>query len=119
MSKKDFFMTRIIIRTRWSGLHRWSDAPEEVKFLGSFHRHEFHIELEIEVHHNDRELEFFIVKNRLNKHLLQWPEQSDRSCEMMARDIIEWTRKEFPHAKYRTINCSVFEDGENGAKVYS
>lgn len=109
-------MTKIVVRTTFDRLHRWKNAPEAVSFLRDYHRHVFHIELQIEVFHDDRELEFILVKNALNTYLSTFPERSDLSCEMIAKMIIEWARGVAPGM--RKISCGVFEDGENGAVVF-
>lgn len=103
----------ILVRTRFEGIHSWPDAPEEVSFLRSPHRHEFHVELQITVTHNDRELEFILVKRALDKFISSWDKLESRSCEMMAELIIEWVHKTY--GLTRDVQCSVFEDGENGA----
>ena len=109
--------TSIIVRGQYEFSHKYVGAPDEVAYLRNLHRHMFNYEVELEVFHDDRELEFIMVKHRLNEFTLAscdvWPETT--SCEQMAMDIGNYLR-----AKYgfdRALTVSVFEDNENGAKV--
>lgn len=112
--------TSIVVQTRFESLHFWRDAPDEVLFLKTPHRHEFHVRLKLEVEHGNRELEFILVKRWLDKFLEPWTERAKRgeattdSCEHIARIILR-----VAHQKYgeRRASVSVFEDGENGAEV--
>ncbi len=110
-------MTRqIIIQTRFGALHCWPDAPEEVFFLRQLHRHEFHVRLEIQVNHEDRELEFIMVKRALEREIQNWGYQlGSTSCEQMAERLIKWVQSTY--GKTRFVSCQVMEDGENGAQV--
>lgn len=110
--------TSIIVRTTFEGYHNWPDAPIEVEFLRFPHRHKFFIEAKIPVLHDDRFLEFFIVKRFMDDTIQKlYPEFAlkQRSCEMIAKDILEALMK-FSGIK-RSISVSVFEDNENGAMV--
>lgn len=96
-------------------IHQYLDAPEEVLFLRNPHRHILHITVEIEVFHDDRELEFILVKRDLEKFLdsQQLTAVSIRSCEMIGLSILTYVQ-----AKYganRDVNIGVSEDGENGS----
>jgi hypothetical protein len=80
------------------------------------HRHRAFTEVEIEVTHDDRELEFIMVQRRLQAWVeadkFSWPTQI--SCEMIADKIIKMLHEWYGT---RNITCKVFEDNENGAKV--
>jgi hypothetical protein len=104
----------IVVKTRAEGFHNWPDAPDEVAFLRANHRHEFHYELEIEVDHNDRELEFILVKRWLDS-VIPRGELGHQSCEMIATAILEAAAKKYGVVRF--ISVGVFEDGENGAFV--
>lgn len=111
--------TTIIVRTQKEGIHCYPKAPSEVEFLRFPHRHMFHIEAELTVFHDDRELEFILVKRDLDKWLSGVYNLNYKSCEMIANDIIDhlvsrWTNIGEPP---RFIRVDVFEDGENGARV--
>ena len=108
--------THIIVRGQFEGVHCYPNAPEEVSFLRANHRHMFNYEVEIEVYHDDRELEFVLVKRNINDFLsgYRWPIQS--SCEQIARTIGMYLQTCCGLDRYLTV--SVFEDNENGAKVF-
>lgn len=105
----------IVVRTNFEGIHRYADAPQEVAFLQEPHRHVFYVEVEMEVFHDDRELEFIMVKRNLNKFLYTKPFGIRSSCEQMATEIIRFLVETYGE---RQMIVSVFEDGENGGKVY-
>lgn len=108
--------TSIVVRTRYEGLHFWKSAPEKVAFLRNLHRHEFHVALKLEVHHDDRELEFILVKRAMNQYLQDTHDQdpNGRSCEQIAKCVLDWVVKTYG---VRRASCEVSEDGENGAVV--
>lgn len=105
----------IIVKTSFEGLHQYVNAPDEVAFLRNLHRHIFHVEAEIEVFDEDRELEFVIVKRALNRYLYSRPFGSTYSCEQMARQIINHLIEKFGKRK---MCVTVLEDNENGGRVY-
>lgn len=106
----------IIVRTSFEGMHQYKDAPEEVKFLRDLHRHIFYIEAEMEVSHNDRELEFIMVKRGIEKFIKDDILFSDGvSCEQMAEAIIKYLIYRYGE---RQMIVGVYEDNENGGKIY-
>jgi 6-pyruvoyl-tetrahydropterin synthase len=107
----------IFVKTQFEAKHRWPKAPEEVKFLRNLHRHIFHVEMGFEVTHNDRELEFFMVKKRIDKSIQQFLCSVDTSfsCEQCAEYLV----KDFKEQNYPVLYAIVSEDNENGAKVYA
>ena len=105
--------TLIEVRTRFEHVHHWPEAPAEVGFLRALHRHEFHVTLRLAVTHDDRELEFILVKRALDQYLKgPWSERV--SCEQIAHAVLAWAKHTYGT---RTGECSVLEDGENGAIV--
>ena len=98
------------------GIHKYPDAPDGVEFLKYPHRHIFHFRVELEVFHDDRDVEFILLKRELeglyNKGTLQL---DYKSCEMMADDLFEYIKKEYPD---RDVIIEVSEDGENGTRAY-
>lgn len=98
------------------GIHKYPDAPDGVEFLKYPHRHIFHFRVELEVFHDDRDVEFILLKRELeglyNKGTLQL---DYKSCEMMADDLFEYIEKEYPD---RDVIIEVSEDGENGTRAY-
>lgn len=111
---------QIIVKNKFEGYHLWRDAPEEVAFLRSPHRHLFYVETRIRVKEDDRELEFFMVQHRINQIIKEEmpltleSAQLGLSCEMMAKKILGRLRWLYPN---RPISCLITEDDENGAIV--
>ena len=107
-------MTKYIyITTQFEGYHCWPDAPAEVNFLRHRHRHMFHVKVEMEVHHDDRELEFFLVKRYVDT-ILPSKELGVQSCEMIATHILHAMQLRYGS---RWCKVTVNEDNENGAYV--
>ena len=114
-------ITFIVVRTQFEGIHWYPNAPDEVDFLKNPHRHMFHVEVEIEVFHDDRELEFILVKRELDKFLKSIKAINSGSCEIIAEMIQTFLKAQYPYYSMngtdRCVNVKVFEDGENGAYV--
>lgn len=108
--------TTIYIRTNFEAFHQWSNAPEEVAFLKNTHRHIFHVRVDFEVDHNDRELEFFMLKDIVNSIIMKDYEGRTFpwSCEQIAEDLgrILIAVKGLP-----VVRVDVSEDLENGSVV--
>ena len=100
------------------GFHYWADAPEEVKFLRANHRHIFIITAIYKVNHCDRDLEFFLLRDKTKK-ALDYLYTKDlvtggilfkgRSCETIALDLQRILKHLQP------LEIEVSEDGENSA----
>lgn len=105
------------------GTHNWTNCPHpEVMYLRDPHRHIFHIKAYKEVTHADRDVEFIILKHRIqeymkNKYYAQVGSFEfsqylhvfgSMSCEMIAEELIE---------EFNLSRCEVNEDNENGAIV--
>ena len=109
--------TSIWITTEFPGKHMWPDAPAEVGFLRHLHRHLFKVRVEVEVKHDDRDVEFFILKNKVNSLIInelmpKLEKVKTLSCEHMGKFL--WNLLgEF----YTVIEIQVSEDGENGARL--
>jgi hypothetical protein len=92
-----------------------------VEFLRLVHRHIFYVIVKWNVTGDDRELEFFVCKSRVDEFIAgRWPLYmkgditlghvlGSRSCEIIAKEIMEGVNADF---------VSVFEDNENGAEVW-
>lgn len=108
--------THVIVRGQYEGVHQYPEAPEEVAYLRHPHRHLFHYEVEMEVFHDDREIEFILLKHEVDEFVQhhQWPTRV--SCEQMATSIGQWIQ--MAHGFNRYLSVSVFEDNENGAKIF-
>jgi len=109
--------TFIKISWQFEGQHRWADAPEDVGFLRKPHRHMFHVTAKIPVNHNDRQLEFFLVKHSLQAATTKMYDfdLGNKSCEMMCEDFIAYIEKQY--GIKRDVSVEVSEDGENSAIV--
>lgn len=105
----------IEVRFQFEGLHCWPEAPPEVEFLRVPHRHTFHVRARMDVSHDDRELEFIMVKRELSSFVGHWGYNLGRtSCETMAESILSYIVKYYGRAH---VEVEVNEDGENGAIV--
>lgn len=113
------------IITRWidisfqkEGVHKYPAALEDpkladVSFLGYPHRHMFHFKVKLEVYHNDRDVEFILLKRELEALYSEKVLELDfKSCEMIAEDLIGYIKTTYPG---RRITVGVYEDNENGA----
>lgn len=116
--KKDM---KIWVTFQRKGYHFYPDPPEEVLYLKSRHRHLFKFRVEIQVFHDDREIEFHMFQNKIES----WYdsgilELNHKSCEMMADELYqgikeEYQSREIPAKKQRDLTIEVSEDGECGA----
>lgn len=108
----------IYVTTSFVGFHCWPAAPEAFAFLRDVHRHVFHVRVECEVIHGDRQIEFFALQSAVDQMIAKFicPEvtavkASPVSCEWLAEFLLGLL-KEYP---IREIEVS--EDGENGSIV--
>lgn len=106
--------TYIKVSFQFEGFHKRPKAPEEVKFLRDLHRHMFHVKATIEVNHDDRDLEFILVKRHLESQVQNMFEEIGeyRSCEMMASWYVQHILKHYDLGE-RYVSVEVSEDGEN------
>jgi hypothetical protein len=119
--------TEVYCTLQLEGFHNWENCPiDEVDFLRSPHRHMFHFKCWVDVSHDDRDVEFIMLKRRVQTYLFDrygetiefehflmtvkssysWLVFNSMSCEMIARDLME---------AFNLSKCEVNEDGENGA----
>lgn len=117
--------TSIFCRTKFEGVHCYPGAPDEVAYLRQPHRHVFGIEVTISVYGDNRELEFIMLKHKVDawirKHLnvLGVWEMETLSCEQVAKRLITYLRSMYcDDMQKRQIIVQIDEDGENGAIVY-
>lgn len=106
------------------GLHCWPDAPESRRFLRSSHRHQFHFRVKLQVFHDDREVEFFELKDVVAQSMSALPyDLGTRSCERIARYVGAAVYAKYgdqtqaPTRPQRRLEVQVSEDGENSAVV--
>lgn len=109
----------IVVRYDFVGYHKYENAPAEVAFLKNLHRHLFKVECTIQVNHSDRELEFFMVKNKIENTIQPFITISELgSCEMIANDILEGLLNAYGEDRFMQVRVS--EDGESdGIVTYS
>lgn len=117
MSMRTFVEARGIVL----GFHYWPEAPEEVAFLRARHRHRFHWRVKVEVLHDDRQVEFVLLKRDVDRVFKLFPTSelgfdfATRSCEQIARMICETLIND----GYRIHDVGVSEDGEFEGTVYA
>jgi len=115
--------TNIWVTFRKEGLHKYPAAlddpklatgdEQDVSFLGYIHRHIFHFKVELEVFHDDRDVEFIQFKRWLESLYADGTLQLDfKSCEMICDDLADSINTKYPNRK---MTITVSEDGENGA----
>lgn len=117
--------TTVFCKTKFEGIHRYPSAPDEVAYLRQPHRHMFGVQVDIDVYGTDRELEFIMLKHKVDnwirKHLNElgvW-EMETLSCEQVAMYLIAYLQTMYcDEMQKRQIIVTIDEDGENGATVY-
>jgi len=111
---------QIWITWQRAGFHRYPAASEDpqlddVSYLGLRHRHLFKFRVEIEIFHNDRELEFHQVLNYCESLYKDNQLEIDyKSVEMLADDLYLQLANRYPD-RYMAIEVS--EDGECGCRI--
>ena len=96
-------------------IHQYKDAPEEVSYLRYPHRHIAHIKASIQVEHNDREIEFIMMKHYLEEKI-NLLGITTSSCEQIAEYVIIYLQERY--GRGRDIKVEVSEDGENGCELF-
>ena len=115
----------IWVTFRKEGIHAYPAALDDpalatgdeydVSFLGYPHRHMFHFKVQIQVTHNDRDIEFIQFKRWLESLYAGDILQLDhKSCEMIADDLYLQINAKYPS---RFVVIDVAEDGENGCQI--
>jgi hypothetical protein len=110
----------IVVEFQREGIHRYPDAgtnPElaDVAFLAFPHRHMFHFNVQVDVSHNNRDIEFIQFKRWLESMYSESLLDLDyKSCEMLAEELLRTINDRYPN---RFITVMVSEDDENGAIV--
>ena len=111
--KLDTTNKQIFVTWQKEGIHQYPGAPEGVEFLQYPHRHMFHFRVEIDVFHNDRDIEFILLKRELESLYTDGTLELDhKSCEMVSDDLANYIYDNYPGRNFTII---VSEDGENGA----
>ncbi len=112
--------TSIWVTFQKEGIHKYPAAAtdpklEPVSFLAHPHRHMFHFRVELEVFHDDRDVEFILLKRELESLYSTGTLQlNNMSCEMLAKELLAYIHTYYP-GRDCTINVS--EDNENGSTL--
>lgn len=113
----------IEVKTQFEGIHCWPEAPDAVAFLRHPHRHMFHVTLRMPVKHNNRDLEFILVKRWLDDAIRGlFSHDPDGVCNL-GRFSCEDIAVAIAGRARIVYNCPatdilVSEDGENGAWMH-
>ena len=111
----------IFVTFQKEGVHCYPDAASapslaDVSFLGSPHRHIFHFRVDIEIFHNDRDIEFIQFKRWCESLYSEKALELDyKSCEMISDDLYKQIAIRYPD---RDIQIEVSEDRENGCTIF-
>ena len=113
--------TSIWVTFQKEGIHRYPAAATdpklaEVSFLASPHRHIFHFRVELEVFHDDRDVEFILLKRELEGLYNTGGslKLNYMSCEMIARELLAYINETY---RGRDCTINVSEDNENGCTL--
>lgn len=123
--RKEKAVRQIFVTFQKEGIHRYPAAATDpmlatgdeydVSFLASPHRHIFHFRVDIDVFHNDRDIEFIQFKRWLENLYKDSILALDyKSCEMIADDLYVQIAARYPN---RAVKIEVSEDGENGCVI--
>jgi len=96
------------------GIHCYPEAPEEVSYLRSPHRHMFGFKVGVNVTHANRDIEFHMFKNWCIKQYGASLELNNKSCEMIAQELATLVRTTWGTPR---IEIEVWEDQECGARL--
>lgn len=102
------------VTTQFEAQHHWPEAPDEVAFLRTLHRHVFHVYVEVSIDHS-RQLEFIMLKRYIEGVCQRIPNNSTWSCEQMAFFIESSMYYDYD---YEWAIIRVSEDGENGSTLH-
>jgi len=109
----DGIRSAVVVNLRHEAVHHWPACPiEDVAFLRDRHRHEFHIIASKVVSHDDRDVEIIMLKRSIKNYLKDkyGADFGTLSCEQIARELM---------TTFGLLNCTVLEDGENGAYLWN
>jgi hypothetical protein len=107
------------------GLHHWTGAPDTEKYLRRPHRHLFTVDVRMQVHHADREVEVNALARWLECDVLPGlgavtgpgliTDFGAQSCEQLAERVTVVLRDRF--GTDRWVECEVLEDAILGGGV--
>lgn len=111
---------KIWVQFQKEGIHCYPAAAidpklKDVSFLANPHRHMFHFKVALEVFHEDRDVEFILLKRELEalygNHILKL---DHLSCEMIADQLLQYMIDKYPS---RDVTINISEDNENGCEL--
>ena len=111
---------KIWVTFQKEGIHCYPAAAtdpklKDVAFLGHPHRHMFHFKVYLEVFHDDRDVEFILLKRELEGLYGNGTLKLDyMSCEMIAEELLAYLKNQYPG---RDATIIVSEDNENGCEL--
>lgn len=111
---------KIWVTFQREGIHCYPAAGSDPKlrdvaFLASPHRHMFHFKVYLEVFHDDRDVEFILLKRELEGLYGSGTLKLDyMSCEMIADELLTYLKNQYPG---RDATIVVSEDDENGCEL--
>jgi len=105
----------VIVQFEQEGFHNYPNAPQEVGFLESRHRHTFQIKIGFEVSHHNREIEIFLQREECKFYLMETYgspcEFGEMSCEMIAQELLDFFEPD------GAVWVEVWEENTGGARV--
>lgn len=96
-------------------IHRYRDAPAEVQYLRNLHRHMLNIEVTVEVFHTDREIEFYMMKDKIDKAVKNHQFDDNASCETVAVFLMDVITSSYGSNRFRKIKV---QEDNNGYATY-
>ena len=115
----------IRVTAQAEALHHWASAPGPEQYLRQPHRHLFTVDVRMQVHHDDREVEVNSLARWLQHDVLpglgtpaghgRLPDPGTQSCEQLAARVAEALRSR--HGTTRWVECEVLEDGILGGGI--
>lgn len=114
--------TRAVVRFSIPGMHYWADASGPRSYLAAPHRHLFLFTVEMDVEHDDREVEFHDLRDVARSmaiaasfgpkpdRLADLRDFGSQSCESIARFVALHLSQRY--GVKRRIVVTVSEDGE-------
>ena len=105
--------TFAVVRFTAEGRHEWPSATPKREYLSYPHRHIFHIEVRLEVFHDERDVEYHDLLDFCRERF-PGGDMGTMSCETMGRQLARSVADFYPG---RAVEVYCFEDGEVGAIV--
>ena len=111
---------KIWVTFQKEGIHCYPAAATDpklkgVEFLANPHRHMFHFKIYLEVFHDDRDVEFILLKRELEALYGSGTLKLDfMSCEMIAEELLAYLKNQYAG---RDVTIIVSEDNENGCEL--